>query len=393
MFCRIQILKQSYSYLLPSSLVFFLNFAQAAYSTESDVDVQLFKAYQPLKEIYLEAPLEISRPRKERLAKGIYRVSKVANAFKLESLTKSGPAIFISSHELILSPQSSKLRLGIRPEKLRAYKGKLRLVSGAGSGLGAGEISCHNIVSRIDYLNSVVGSETKIDFGIEALKAQSVLVQTAMLRYKRGDELNDSTEKQAYLGADYERAAVREAVRQTRGKSLRFSDRPVQVYFHACCAGATSSSALFTGKVPSMPSDRSVKCNYCRNSPFWQKTVRQIPLEKFQKKFPDGLPQIELRDESGRAIKVKYPSGKEESGYQCWLRIGQTFGWDKMPGTRYEISINTKNKKVELSSTGAGHGVGLCQSGAAGMAAEGADYEKILEFYFPGSKIFSAVNP
>jgi stage II sporulation protein D len=57
-----------------------------------------------------------------------------------------------------------------------------------------------------------------------------------------------------------------------------------------------------------------------------------------------------------------------------------------MPGTRFEVT-DLKNGKIEFSSSGAGHGVGLCQWGAAGMARSGVDYKKILEHYFPGSSL------
>jgi stage II sporulation protein D len=79
-------------------------------------------------------------------------------------------------------------------------------------------------------------------------------------------------------------------------------------------------------------------------------------------------------------------NGKTIDGYQFWLKLGQKFGWDKVPGTRFSL-LDNGNGQVVFSSTGAGHGVGLCQWGAVGMAKEGKTYQQILEFYYPGCKV------
>jgi stage II sporulation protein D len=83
---------------------------------------------------------------------------------------------------------------------------------------------------------------------------------------------------------------------------------------------------------------------------------------------------------------IRWPDGRTETAYSFWLKLGQNFGWDKAPGTRFEIKQVAGNQ-IEISSNGAGHGVGLCQWGACGLAKQGAGYKKILSYYFPGSKI------
>jgi stage II sporulation protein D len=65
--------------------------------------------------------------------------------------------------------------------------------------------------------------------------------------------------------------------------------------------------------------------------------------------------------------------------------MGQKLGWDKVPGTRYAISCSPDF--VTLTSTGAGHGVGLCQWGACGLARLGKSYLEILRYYFPGTDV------
>jgi stage II sporulation protein D len=74
------------------------------------------------------------------------------------------------------------------------------------------------------------------------------------------------------------------------------------------------------------------------------------------------------------------------SGYDFWIKLGQSFGWDKAPGTRYSLKQG-KDKDIIIESTGAGHGIGLCQWGASSLARNGKNYKEILEYYFPGCEV------
>ena len=363
--------------------------ADIANASEQEIVVSLFKAHGPCYEIFFRGPFRVVNSSNRNsdsnivIGSGTYSLSYDNNAFSMRSTINTAvPATKIKSDHIELLPVTGRIAIGPESNKLRQYRGSIEvLVYGK-------DLVCKNKVSLRDYVNSVVGSESRIEFPKEALKAQAVLVQTAMLRYRKGDDLNDSTEKQAYLGAEYERAAVKQAVEETWGQSLHCNSRPVPIYFHSCCAGKTSASDLFTGKASGLPCDKAVECNFCKDSAFWKTTKTQISKASYQVKFPEGLPEICTKDSAGRPASVKYLSNLTiyESGYQYWLKIGQRFGWGMMPGTRYELT-DLKNGKIEFSSSGAGHGVGLCQWGAAGMAKSGADYKRILEYYFPGSSL------
>jgi stage II sporulation protein D len=358
-------------------------------ASEQEVVVSLFKAHGPCHEIFLQGPFRAASSSNRNsgsnifVGAGTYTLSYDNNSFSMRSKTNAAaPATKIKSDHIELFPVTGRIAIGPELKKLRQYRGSIEVL------VCRRDLVCTNKVNLKDYVNSVVGSESRIEFPKEALKAQSVLVQTAMLRYRKGDELNDSTEKQAYLGTEYERAAVKQAVEETWGQSLYCNSRPVPIFFHSCCAGKTSASDLFTGKASGLPCDKAVDCSFCKDSPFWKTTKTQIRKASYQAKFPEGLPEICSKDSAGRPASVKYSSKRtlNESGYQYWLKIGQRFGWGLMPGTRFEVT-DLKNGKIEFSSSGAGHGVGLCQWGAAGMARSGVDYKKILEHYFPGSSL------
>lgn len=91
---------------------------------------------------------------------------------------------------------------------------------------------------------------------------------------------------------------------------------------------------------------------------------------------------------AGRPTAVSYSFNGHQlrtTGYQFWLHLGQEFGWDKAPGTNF--SLREENGQVVIKSRGAGHGVGLCQWGAIGLAKQGRSYRAILSAYFPGTTI------
>jgi stage II sporulation protein D len=237
-----------------------------------------------------------------------------------------------------------------------------------------------------DYVKSVVGSETDPAFVSEALKAQAVCVQTLMARYKSGDPLTDTTEKQAYLGLAYVRPAVNSAVDAVWGKVLSWRNSPANIYFHSTCAGGTSDGEeYFSLKRGTAPYLHAVRCEYCRSSPFYTAHNALVPAAVFTSKFPAGMPIVERTDAQHRPLEVAY-GGTHQLGFTFWTAIGQKLGWDKVPGTRFTMT-SARDGAMSFSSTGAGHGVGLCQWGANGLAQQGKSYRQILEYYFPGASV------
>ena len=86
------------------------------------------------------------------------------------------------------------------------------------------------------------------------------------------------------------------------------------------------------------------------------------------------------RGESGRAITLRLDS-TEISAETFRLAVGESLGWNRVPSTWFEVS--RQGDRFLFHGRGWGHGVGLCQTGAAEMAAEGRSAEQILAQYFP----------
>lgn len=360
----------------------------------NQVQVTLFVAQAPIAEATLFGPLAVQEPHRI-LPAGMYKVVAERNsvalhvggkpiltttaALKLVGLSKRGLHVRVPSRTPILLNPSNQLD--------RYYRGKVEFRA------RAGKLAIVNTVAARHYVVSVVGSETNPNCPLEALKAQSVLCQTRLSRYHPGDNLSDTTEVEAYLGSAHERAEVDQAVWLTWGQTLTWQSRPVTVFYHSTCAGGTSAANQYfhlkPGELPYLP---AVACSYCKASPFFQPTIRTIPWTAFNHAFhlPTSNiagPTIKTRDSAGRALSVQVGHGRIMSGYQFWLTMGQKLGWDRVPGTRYEFVAAAPAGHMRIKSTGAGHGVGLCQWGAAEMAKQGKTFDQILDYYYPAARL------
>ncbi len=92
---------------------------------------------------------------------------------------------------------------------------------------------------------------------------------------------------------------------------------------------------------------------------------------------------VARRGESGRAVTLRL-DGNEISAEEFRLAVGESLGWNRIPSTWFEVS--RQGDRFAFHGRGWGHGVGLCQKGAAAMAAQGRSAAQILQQYFPGAE-------
>lgn len=344
----------------------------------AEVSVRLFHTHPGMRAVVVQGPLQIIYPAAANFP-GRSLTIRLRNG-RLQALPDSATARLLpDTTRIVLRGQDGITAISPEKNLLRRYKGTISLAA------GAGELAITNRLAMRDYIKSVVGSETNPEFSSEALKSMSVLAQTLMARYQTGDRLNDSTEKQAYLGLDAVRPQVSEAVDQTFGESLSFAGSPAVVYYHSTCAGGTSDGEKYFGlKDGEFPYLHGRTCTYCRQSPFWTTKTAVVPAAKWQEQFGKQTVSVQTVDAQKRPLKVNV-GGRITSGYEFWMELGQKLGWDKVPGTRFAISQQSNH--ITVTSTGAGHGVGLCQWGADGLARLGKSYLEILAYYFPGTTV------
>jgi stage II sporulation protein D len=166
---------------------------------------------------------------------------------------------------------------------------------------------------------------------------------------------------------------------------LVFGNEPVEAFFHASCGGHTEAGLDALGR--DLPYLASVKCGRCNDAPGarWKLALSGADLARAV-----GLPakvtavRVAERSGAGRAARVELSAaGRVTSLSAADLR--QRLGYSKLPSLAFEV-VERKGT-FTFEGRGQGHGAGLCQWGAAGLAREGKGYREILEHYYPGTRV------
>ncbi|HDX9587185.1 TPA: stage II sporulation protein D [Bacillus pseudomycoides] len=254
-------------------------------------------------------------------------------------------------------------------------------------------------VSIEDYVAGVVAAEMPANFEMEALKAQALTARTFVVkRMLSGQKLQnkadvtDTVENQVYKskaelkeqwGKEYEgkMKRIEDAVSKTAGQVLTYEGNPITASFFSTSNGYTENAADYWGS--DYPYLKSV------NSPWDQQQAPKFTSEQkftvadFQKRLgvkvlANGkVGDIKDRTEGKRVKEVDF-QGKTLTGKDVREKLGlrsSDFMW-KQQGD--QIVITTK---------GYGHGVGMSQYGANGMAKEGKVYTDIVAHYYKGVTI------
>lgn len=247
------------------------------------------------------------------------------------------------------------------------------------------------------YLVGVLEKEVVGTWPIEALKAQAVASRTYALyrkqhpRDERFDVTSD-TRDQVFQKKRRQSPAVVQAVLETEGETLNFNGGILQAFFHSCCGGMSEQAdQVWQGITtpPLLTVHPDPFCSACPRSR-WEYPISRKELEDRLREnghpLKDGWKiEITKRDDSGRVLEIRFPDdGISFSG----AKFREILGYTKLPSTLFEIT--DAEDPVVFVGRGSGHGVGLCQWGAKGMADEGKTYREILQFYYPGAEIAAA---
>lgn len=251
-----------------------------------------------------------------------------------------------------------------------------------------------NRVDIEDYLKGVVPKEMNSLWPFEALKAQAIAsrsfaVHEALRRGNKDYDLTADTFSQVYGGMSAEKRRAGKAVEATSGKVLGYEGKVLPAYFHSCCGGHTEDASVIWGKAS--PPLKGVKCPWCRLSPYfrWQIKISTRSMLNMLKAKGYSINRIDdirpgPRDRSGRLEQVSIKSGNK------WIDMN-TEDFRAAPGRSAIKSANFRVKKYPtfylFSGYGWGHGVGMCQWGAFGLAFRWKSAEWILERYYPGARV------
>jgi stage II sporulation protein D len=240
---------------------------------------------------------------------------------------------------------------------------------------------------REDYVAAVLAGEAAI-LPPEALKAMAVAARTYAFRFAgrhraEGFDFCDTTHCQdARLAVNPARA--REAAEATEAELLWWKGTPAAAFYARDCGGHTESGQTLLGSpAPYLPARPDPFCPRAAWSATIEKTRLQGALAAEGLGRVTGVFTLSKR-QSGRVHAVR-AGGRTIPAESFRLAVGRQLGWNLVRSDWYEL--DDRGAAVHFTGRGSGHGVGLCQLGAAAMAQQGADYRKILEQYYPGVAI------
>lgn len=253
-----------------------------------------------------------------------------------------------------------------------------------------------NVVDLEQYLYSVVSREMPASWPAAALAAQSICARTYVLARsdpRRDYDLVPSELDQVYNGISGETPGATAAVDATSGQVLAYGPQFASMAYSSCCGGHTESSADAWGNVP-IPYLFGVVCPWCTDSPNYRWT-RTLALDIVAQSTASLTPvlgrlqdvQVASRDPSGRAraFELVTDQGSATIGGSAFRRA---VGSRVLPSLLVTSVTRTPDGTgVAVDGGGLGHGVGLCQWGARGMANAGHTAQDIMGFYFPGTEL------
>lgn len=262
------------------------------------------------------------------------------------------------------------------------------------------------------YVLGVLAAEMPVDFELEALKAQAIAARTYIINrivkedYSQvpveGAWVTDSIVHQAYLpssqleqrlqNVDFAKQwhKLTRAVVETAGQVMTYQNEPIQAAYFSTSNGKTENSEEYWSKA--IPYLRSVLSPWDQHlSPKYEQVIT-LPLEDVLAKL--GISGVSLTSyikgseiapfsrilamtEGGR-VKTIEIAGQEFSGREIREKLD-------LPSTHFQMKV--VGMHVEITTYGYGHGIGMSQYGAQGMALEGRTAEDILKYYYQGIEI------
>jgi SpoIID/LytB domain protein len=327
------------------------------------------------------------------------------------------------TYDRVLDETTEALR--VRPNgacKATAFRGRLEWRDG----------EMTNLLSIEEYVAGVVPNETPAVYPAEALKTMAVIARTFALSRRgyhrsRGYDVCNTVDCQMYGGYLTEWNNCNEAVNATRGQVILYRDALADSTFHAVCGGVgenvervwpqppepylvggpdgpsplpdLSSEAAFAAFLDHPPD------SYCSTSPRfrWRESYT---LPQLQALFETSLPvtlrdtfhglgtlrsvQVIERSPLGRVLKMQIDGTAGtyvvEKDRIRWLWSGGRVGQGGLQSTLFRI-LPQPDGSLVFAGGGWGHGVGMCQEGAAGMATRGQDYRAIILHYYPNTSV------
>ena len=249
-----------------------------------------------------------------------------------------------------------------------------------------------------DYIIGVVAAEMPASFEPEALKAQAVAARTYAMYKKETRNLDYDliigTKDQAYQtneellkkwGVSFFKnyLKVRDAVLATEGEILTYNGQTINAFYFSMSNGYTENvESVFKSDLPYLKSVPSTWDNESIKNYEFTKTISKedfcksleipcdnIKIENIQKTSSNRVASLTINDKTFLGTKVRSLLGLRST----------------------DFTIECLDNDIKITTKGYGHGVGMSQYGANGMAKENHNYKEILNYFYQNTEI-SKIN-
>ncbi|WP_339060897.1 stage II sporulation protein D [Tepidibacillus marianensis] len=255
-----------------------------------------------------------------------------------------------------------------------------------------------------EYIRGVVTAEMPIDFEKEALKAQALSARTYIIKrilekdnsgIPGGAMVTDTVQHQVFIsdselqkrwGLNYSAniSKLNQAINETMGQVLSYDGAPITAVFFSTSNGYTENSEDYWSK--KVPYLRSVASPWDKASPKYQSTM-VVPFNDVKAKLKVDAAVLTSTGQSWIKVMEKTDSGRVKK-----IQVGDKVVTGREMRDLFDLrssdfTMEVKNQQVIFHMVGYGHGVGMSQYGANGMAKEGKKAEDIVKYYYQGVKI------
>jgi len=303
-------------------------------------------------------------------------VRAVANGQAVEIAGRSAPAFRLTS--------DAPIRINGRE-----YPATLEIVR-YGEGL-----AIVNELRLEEYVVGVLRAETSERWPVESLRAQAVVARTyaAFHRASSGAKpyhLVASTTHQMYTGRVPASSPIWDAVRDTAGQVLLWEGELFPAFYHSASGGYTEDPrTVFATR--NMPALKAIRDEFSAAAPhfYWSLDLRLADLSDILRRDGYDVGTVTAIDVTERTPSLRVSTltvhGTRSSARLRGNDFRRMVGYETIKSTLFAVALD--GSVARFSGRGYGHGVGMSQWGAKGMAEQGYKAEKILEYYYPGATL------
>jgi stage II sporulation protein D len=243
-----------------------------------------------------------------------------------------------------------------------------------------------NFIQAEEYLYSVVPSEIGYKFYPEAIKAQAVAARSYLYhsllkkRYNYCDLL-DTVDSQVYLGYDKENSRINEFINETSNIIMVYNGEAINALFHSTSGGRTANNEDVWPRGTPLPYIRAVNDDGNGDESPRQNWNFSISKKEMSRIFGFTVKSIKVVETADKRVKKVRISGDKTitiTGNDLRKNVGYT----KIFSTMFRIK--DKDGRFYFDGHGSGHGLGMPQWSANGLAKKGKKYQEILKYYYTG---------